>query len=196
MSHASASHLAPSDQDRINNILTDFFLSVVTSASEVGAVRPGEVAMRINSVSFFCINKSMWDDALVSSSTSTLDSSMDPDYATAAGSGDVYQSSIYDHPCAGLKKYMSLGTFYYAQGSSWDISTRLDRRTLHLDSEAGSGGHSIADYDDRFVWNSYMIEPLLEYRSRMEVEEQRIFDAGGFIVSRASTGRRDSTYQN
>ncbi len=187
----------------IMNIGQDLFLSVVTSASQVGAVRPGEVAMRVNAVSFFCINKSTWDNTHVSSA-SAYGNELEHDPYSPVGvesgggpgtSGDYSQPSIYEHPCASLRKYMATGTFYFAQDSTWDISTRLDRRipaakmreAVHgpgANSKGGDEEHDVGEYDERFVWNSYMLEPLLEYRKRLVEEERENFDTGGFIVSR------------
>ena len=152
----------------------DLFLAVATSAAEVGAIRPNEVAMRISTVSFYSINKSTWDDTLVSD---RIDSSAEVDAETQAS-----QASIYEHPCSGLKKYMANGTFYFAKQSSFDLSTRLDQRLTGARKGKQEVESDISEYDDRFVWNSYMLEPLLEYRSRLIEEERANFDGGGFVL--------------
>ncbi|KDN53180.1 DNase I-like protein [Tilletiaria anomala UBC 951] len=161
----------------IMNAGSDIFLACVTASSEVGAIRPREVVMRIGSVSFFCINKSLWDNTVVSESS--------PDHFNESSGPNTseVQSSIYTHPCAGLQKYMSGGTFYYAKDRTFDLSTRLDARLAATNDVArAEQPHGLSEYDSRFVWNTYMLESLIEYRSRLVEEERGNFDAGGFLM--------------
>jgi len=41
-------------------------------------------------------------------------------------------------------------------------------------------------YDERFVWNNYLIEPLLHFRSRLSSVERRRLDDSSMIVSESS----------
>lgn len=76
-------------------------------------------------------------------------------------------------------KIISAGTFYYALEPHWDISSRLSQR-LQRDS---SGSKDIANYDDRFVWNEYMVRSLLDFRERLDPQEKDELDSCQFIVS-------------
>ncbi|PWN50510.1 hypothetical protein IE53DRAFT_368846 [Violaceomyces palustris] len=163
------------------NVGHDLFVAVVTSAQEVGAIRPGEVIMRITSVSFYCVNRSIWDESLISDSGGGgVAGGVDPYDANAVVSETpIGQPSLYEHPCASLKKLLGTGTFYYAKGGGFDISTRLDKR---ISSPHSGNLHDLSQYDSRFVWNNYMIEPLMEFRERLEPSEKSRFDSECFLL--------------
>ncbi|PWZ02378.1 hypothetical protein BCV70DRAFT_198659 [Testicularia cyperi] len=162
------------------NVGQDLFVAVVTSAQEVGAIRPNEVAMRITAVSFFCVNRATWDESLVSDmSTSQLEPY---DSYTPAHDTVPAQPSVYEHPCASLRKLLSTGTFYYAKGGAFDISTRLDQRVADAIRTRTSSAHDISQYDSRFVWNNYMIEPLISFRDRLDSSDRARIDAECFLL--------------
>lgn len=118
-------------------------------------------------------------------------------------------ATIVEHPCTSIKKLLGTGTFYYAKDGSFDLSTRLEkriwtepkarrqpppppssgstnvglRRANESDSQAQMATvEGMSKYDDRFVWNSYMMEPLLDFRNRLEEPERRALDTEGFFV--------------
>ncbi|GAC94129.1 hypothetical protein PHSY_001698 [Pseudozyma hubeiensis SY62] len=161
------------------NVGQDLFVAVVKAAQEVGAIRPGETVMRITAVSFYCVNRSTWDDTLISEAPGSQ-----PETYESYGPGHegaVTQPSVYEHPCTSLKKLLSTGTFYFAQGGTFDLSTRLDQRL----AGAKSGqklGHDISHYDGRFVWNNYMIEPLISFRERLDKADRARIDSGCFLL--------------
>lgn len=74
-----------------------------------------------------------------------------------------------------LKKLLSSGTFYYS--SDFDLTRRMqdrsyDESTVALDS-----------LDAGFLWNSYMIQPLVNFRSRLSQSEKDALDASGILTS-------------
>ncbi|TKY85699.1 hypothetical protein EX895_005239 [Sporisorium graminicola] len=159
------------------NVGQDLFVAVVTAAQEVGAIRPGETVMRITGVSFFCVNRSTWDDMLISDAPGSQPETYDS-YGPGH-EGAVTQPSVYEHPCTSLKKLLSTGTFYFAQGGTFDLSTRLDKR---LAAATRLQEHDISQYDGRFVWNNYMIEPLISFRDRLERADRIRIDQGCFLL--------------
>lgn len=105
----------------------DVFLSVINHATRVATLRPGETVERIASVSFFCLNSGRWDDVVAVES-------LDHDFSDAAS---AYAPSPYgqnlsrrevtlEHPCQGLRKLLSNGTFYYS--TDFDLTNRLQDR--------------------------------------------------------------------
>lgn len=192
---------------------SDFFAAIVTAATLVGSIRPGEEVMRITSVSFFCVNRNAWDQTSFDGYGDAPGPLDTQGYATPLGGEPVQGassgSSVLEHPCASLRKLLATGTFYYARSGLFDISSRLDRRysrrpRRHEDApqtqqfkfpkpKDKAGTHDISNYDDRFVWNSYMIEPLMSFRQRLDAEERRRLDEECFLVSaqRGSGGARD-----
>ncbi|KAF9514763.1 hypothetical protein BS47DRAFT_1376435 [Hydnum rufescens UP504] len=168
----------------IINVGNDIFLAVVTFASFIGNMRPGsttpENVSRIQDVNFFSINSSAYDDLSSISeglaSPSFLDGSdVMRDPYSASGTQGTVPGSMYEHPCAPLIKILSSGTFYYATRPQWDLSTRLGLR-FH---RTGSG---MDGYDDRFVWNEYIVKSLLEFRERLDPLEAAELDLCQFII--------------
>ena len=162
------------------NVGQDLFVAVVTAAQQVGAIRPGEVVMRITAVSFYCVNRSTWDDTLISEAPGSQPETHDS-YGPGH-EGAVTQPSVYEHPCTSLKKLLSTGTFYFAQGGTFDLSTRIDKRLADVSKRGSASGHDISRYDGRFVWNNYMIEPLISFRERLEQADRARIDAGCFLL--------------
>lgn len=79
-------------------------------------------------------------------------------------------------------KILSLGTFYYTPSPQWDISSRLLRRV----SKGKHIGVDSFSYDERFVWNEYIVRSLLDFRDNLDPRERMELDLCQFIVSRFS----------
>lgn len=100
----------------------DVFLSVVTHATRVATLRPGETVERIASVAFFCLNSSEWDDVV----------SLDPVDSELSDANSVYGQNLrgrevtVEHPCTDLRKLLANGTFYYS--TDFDLTNRLQDR--------------------------------------------------------------------
>lgn len=182
------------------NVGNDLFVAIVQSAKEVGAIRPGEVVMRITSVAFHCLNKSIWDDYVIEDS---VGNGMDPlDQSFPDGSHSPIPTTgpvgLIEHPCYSLKKLLSTGTFYFALNGAFDISQRLSKRSeypakgrrraplppkLQMEQTASPAQNTDQwNYDPRFVWNTYMMDPLQEYRSKLDPSERNAFDGEGLLT--------------
>lgn len=164
-------------------LLPDMFLAVVISATDVGNTRPSapvpEIVSQIHDVGFFCLTSSTWDDLTLAAS--------DP-LASPSGYSDPADMYMRDytnsgtttpapeHPCAPLRKIISGGTFYYAMEPQWDISSRLQRRLARDEL------WDAATYDDRFVWNEFIVRSLLDFRDRLDLRERASLDHCQFIV--------------
>lgn len=99
----------------------DVFLCVVTHASRVATVRPGETVERILSVQFFCLNSADYDDVF---SIDLYDP--ESDYAAGYGQNLSRRDVPIEHPCQELQKLLSNGTFYYS--TDFDMTNRLQDR--------------------------------------------------------------------
>lgn len=150
------------------------FLVVVNGASKVATVRPGETVQRIHSVGFFCLTSSSYDELLNDEvnpyPTDTID-----DEGYEMGFGGRKEQSPLEHPCLALKKILSSGTFYYS--SDFDLTRRLQHRTTDAATV------SIDSLDAGFLWNSYMIQPLVDFRSRLAPRDKEALDASGILTS-------------
>ncbi|KAJ8086868.1 Inositol-1,4,5-trisphosphate 5-phosphatase 1 [Marasmius tenuissimus] len=153
----------------------DIFLALVTNAIEVGNTRPSaaspENVARIQDVSFYSLTSSIWDDLSIGSDSLGNDA-LDPALR------ESYTPQPYEHPCAPLTKILSSGTFYYAINSQWDLSSRLSRRVTgnkKVNNDLGS-------FDERFVWNEYIVRSLLDFRERLDQHEREDLDQCHFII--------------
>lgn len=120
------------------------------------------------------------------------------------------EPTTLEHPCQSIRKILSNSSFYYSH--AFDISTRLQARvakhagrTREGARHRGTGGFGGADsdqeldddetkqdedgyaeaaldHDARFLWNSYMVAPLLTFRSTLSGEMRGAFDGEGFAV--------------
>ncbi|RMZ82951.1 hypothetical protein DV737_g1751, partial [Chaetothyriales sp. CBS 132003] len=150
----------------------DVFISVVTGSVEVATLRPGETVQRIYAVEFYCLNRSDYDHAHgyppkpYSGQTFATD---DFDYSTS------YDDTLTEHPFHALQKLLSSGSFYYSQ--DFDLTRRLQDR---LDS---GGIVDISSLDEGLLWNSYMIDPLLQFRSRLASHERNALDDSRMLTS-------------
>ncbi|PWN31587.1 DNase I-like protein [Meira miltonrushii] len=162
------------------NIGSDLFVGIIDHANSVGSIRPGEKVQRVSSVRFYCLNKSLWDDNSLTYEDN-YGGSLDPQGPKAlpheAGYTPSAQAGIVEHPCASIRKLMSTGTFYFAQNGTFDLSRRLEKRIGAPNSTRRHG------FDERFVWNTYLMQSLHEYRSRLEPEERRALDKESFLTT-------------
>ncbi|KAF2649471.1 hypothetical protein K491DRAFT_698059 [Lophiostoma macrostomum CBS 122681] len=152
----------------------DIFLVVVNGASKVATIRPGETIQRIHSVGFYCLNSSNYD-ALLNDEVNPYPTDTVDDEGFEMGFGKGKGESPLEHPCLALKKLLSSGTFYYS--SDFDLTRRLQDRS----SDAATV--SIDSLDAGFLWNSYMIQPLVDFRSRLSPREKEGLDASGILTS-------------
>ncbi|KAF1914992.1 SacI homology domain-containing protein [Ampelomyces quisqualis] len=150
------------------------FLVVVNGASKVATVRPGETVQRIHSVGFFCLTSSHYD-ALLNDEVNPYPTDTIDDEGYEMGFGGRKEQSPLEHPCLALKKILSSGTFYYS--SDFDLTRRLQHRTTDAATV------SIDSLDAGFLWNSYMIQPLVDFRSRLAPRDKEALDTSGILTS-------------
>ena len=151
---------------------------------EVGNTRPSantpESVARIHEVCFYSLTSSTWDDFANSESTwnhsDTDIMSLRGDYAPGPG------AAVLEHPCLPLTKILSSGSFYFALEPQWDLSTRFSERLPSPGSTERGRAHDIADFDERFIWNEYIVRGLLDFRDRLDPQERGDLDRCQFIV--------------
>ncbi|KAK0667590.1 putative inositol-1,4,5-trisphosphate 5-phosphatase [Cercophora samala] len=148
----------------------DVFLCVITQASRVATIRPGETVERIEAVQFFCLNSAEYDDIVALDPYNDVDS----DAASVYGQG-LGRNQIVEHPCQELQKLLGNGTFYYS--TDFDVTNRMQDRPA--DAEA----FNIDNFDESFLWNSFMIRPLVEFRSRLQQQARDDLDASRILTS-------------
>ncbi|KAL8807496.1 MAG: hypothetical protein Q9182_000661 [Xanthomendoza sp. 2 TL-2023] len=127
----------------------------------------------------------------------TLDG-IDPDVAQYAvpddapyGHGHDPRENIVDHPCLELKKMLSGGTFYFSV--DFDLTNRLQDRYINrqsngtaitnVDRLSEGSAFDIDSLDEDFLWNGYMINPLIIFRSKLSKDEKTILDDSRMLTS-------------
>lgn len=162
----------------------DMFLAVVTSASNMGNARPSasspENVAKIHEVIFYSLTSSIWDDfsAMGESIPSPSFADQADTVSTNYQTGPSGQPPLLEHPCMPLTKILSSGSFYYALGPHWDLSSRLSDRISRGQGEK----RDIGSFDERFVWNEYIVRSLLDFRERLDIQEREELDQCQFIV--------------
>jgi hypothetical protein len=99
-------------------ISNDVFLCVITSASKVADVRPGETVQRISGVEFHCLNNADFDQ--------TFSSNPDPYSAESDFGQSLNRREPLEHPCVDLQRLLGNGSFYYS--TDFDVTNRLQDR--------------------------------------------------------------------
>ena len=155
------------------NIGDNLFLCVISGAVRVATVRPNEAVQRILSVDFYCLNSSEYDLELPQEFDPP---SSDIPYSHSHSHGPHGdENAILEHPCLELKRILSSGTFYYSV--DFDLTNRLQDR---LSEESA---FEVDSLDDGYLWNQYMINPLIKFRARLAQQEKESLDASRILTS-------------
>lgn len=77
---------------------------------------------------------------------------------------------------------MSNGRFYYSSGEgAFDLSTRFEERINRNASRKEANGYG-TEHDPRFLWNRFLIAPLIGFRDSLSTESKSTFDGLAFFV--------------
>ncbi|EAS28720.3 SacI domain and endonuclease/exonuclease/phosphatase [Coccidioides immitis RS] len=150
----------------------DVFLCVISSSASVASPRPKETVRKITNVDFYCLNRPDYDDTLGfhQENANYAHYSQESDYGTAFQGRDV----ITEDPFLELKKLLSDGSFYYS--TDFNLTNRVQDRINDV-------AFDIERLDESFLWNSYMIGPLLQFRSRLADHERHLLDSSQILSS-------------
>ncbi|KAK7228548.1 hypothetical protein V2G26_000718 [Clonostachys chloroleuca] len=155
----------------------EVFLSIITQAARVASVRPGETVEQIGGVAFYCLSSADYDDVVPLDAVEPEMSDAVSTYAQNSPYGQNLsrRDVLPEHPCHELRKLLSNGSFYYS--TDFDVTNRMQDRPMNSDS------FEIDNFDDAFLWNSYMIKPLVKFRSRLMSQEREALDASRILTS-------------
>ncbi|KAM3562283.1 hypothetical protein MY1884_001881 [Beauveria asiatica] len=154
----------------------EVFLSVITHAARTATVRPGETVEKIVSVAFYCLSTDEYDDVVPLEPYETESSDASSVYSTQSyGQSLSHRDLVVEHPCHELRKILSNGSFYYS--TDFDVTNRLQDRPINADS------FHIDSFNDMYLWNSFMISPLVKFRSRLLPQEREALDESRILTS-------------
>lgn len=155
---------------------SDVFLCVVNKAKKAATVRAGETVQQIESVEFHCLTRSDYDHLLTNQINPFPTDGLDADgFDQYSQHLQHARDPLTEHPCLKLKELLSGGSFYYS--ADFDLTKRLQDRPAEASSVA------IDSLDGGFLWNAYMIQPLVEFRSRLSDKEKTALDQSGILTS-------------
>ncbi|PRT56928.1 Polyphosphatidylinositol phosphatase INP52 [Wickerhamiella sorbophila] len=141
------------------NVGTDVFLCTITAHARTARPMPGRAVWRIHAVDFHCLTKSAWD------------------FLDAMPTMEIHHPGqspvdVNVHPCGGIRKLLNNGSFYYS--NDFDLTAVLQN--------SGDTKSFSLPLDASFMWNMFMMEELIVFRSRLAADEQQFMDAGGFLT--------------
>ncbi|KAL2866794.1 SacI domain and endonuclease/exonuclease/phosphatase family protein [Aspergillus lucknowensis] len=136
----------------------DVFVCVVTRSAKAATVRPGETVLRIEDVEFYCLNRSEDESSLFHDTESP--------YAT--------EDADVEHPFLALRKLLNDGSFYYSL--DFNLTDRLQDRSDKATA------FDIDSLDKDVLWNAYMIQPLLIFRSHLSPLDKQLLDSSQILT--------------
>ncbi|CCH40919.1 hypothetical protein BN7_453 [Wickerhamomyces ciferrii] len=134
------------------------FFCVITDQTQIGSPRPSEVIYKVKDVEFYCLNSLEFDNLTLNRYSSE-------------SNRERYEN---EHPCSKIRKLLTLG-FYYSR--DFDLTNNLQERSLNHDVN-----QMFTNYDKRFLWNIFMIQELLNFRSRILSSERYYLDRSEFLT--------------
>lgn len=156
---------------------SEIFMCVITKDVMIARLRPGETVNRISSVEFYSINSDAWDFLTLDMNGYTIDYNI-----SLAGSSVVDHNSKshigIEHPCASIRKLLSNGSFYYS--SNFDVATVLQYRGGIATTKQNI---ALEMADRSFMWNSFMTEGLVNFRSRLGDTQRQELDNCHFLAT-------------
>lgn len=144
------------------------FVAVITGA-QTGVASPVnyETIDKIYSVEFVSLASDEWDFAA------------DP----AAYDEDDEVRSV--HPCHELKKLLSTGSFYYS--NDFDLTSLLQNRGINSEklslNRPKDGPINLDHYRQEYMWNSFMMDQLLRFRSNLDSYAQNVVHSNRFLTT-------------
>ncbi|RDW93227.1 SacI domain and endonuclease/exonuclease/phosphatase family protein [Aspergillus mulundensis] len=147
----------------------DVFVCVVTRSSKAATVRPGESVLRIEDVDFYCLNRSEYESSLYYDTESSL-----ADEDLYSNAGPDARPGPTRNPFLSLKKLLTDGSFYYSL--DFNLTDRLQDRSDK------STAFDIDSLDKDMLWNAYMIQPLLLFRSHLSPREKQLLDSSQILT--------------
>ncbi|ODV82343.1 inositol-1,4,5-triphosphate 5-phosphatase [Suhomyces tanzawaensis NRRL Y-17324] len=157
------------------NVGANIYLGFITRELTVACPTVGENINKIAAVDFFCLNNDEWDH---------LHGSSDDIPQTSQNSQAQAQErdKSGEYPVNSVRKLLSSGAFFYSR--DFDVTSNVQERGLNR-SESDAQFTLLADsaFFQRFMWNWFMSSELIEFRNRLSLHEQIIFDSSGFLVT-------------
>ncbi|KAI5959861.1 INP53 [Candida pseudojiufengensis] len=143
------------------------FLAVITGAlTKVATPIANETVDKIYSVDFVSLDDNEWDFV-------ELDNSGYPVLTSDEMEDERYNRA--PHPCFEFKKLLSNGSFYYS--NDFDLTSTLQTRGVDEHME------NLNHYQPQYMWNSFLMDEMIKYRSNLDQHNQLILDDNKFLTT-------------
>ncbi|ODV59760.1 uncharacterized protein ASCRUDRAFT_36782, partial [Ascoidea rubescens DSM 1968] len=163
------------------NIGLNTFLCAITSKYQVATPLAHHSINRILSVEFFCLNDAKWDNYNLNQiNTNNFINNNYNNNSINLSTFDTFTATepninLIDHPCLDLQKLLSNGSFYYS--SDFDLTNNLETRGVV------SNSLSFDNYQDEYMWNSFMMTEMIQFRNKSSTDFKKILDNNGFLTT-------------
>ncbi|ANZ77981.1 BA75_05085T0 [Komagataella pastoris] len=180
----SPKHMKPLSRNKAHgflgliNVNEDVFLCVITGKTEVATPIDGETVNKIYNVEFHCLNRDAWDFLeLDGNGYPVTTSDVNEEALRSRGSNEATDNhlSYEQNPTYELRRLLSNGSFYYS--TNFDLTSTLQSRDVNSDSLSFDSFH--LDY----MWNSYMMKEVVNFRDRLPTDGKKILDRNGFLTT-------------
>lgn len=157
------------------------YIAVITGAvTEVAQPVPYESVNRIFAVEFLSISNSDWDFVSLDGNGFPIASGSDlDDYDSNSG-------TRVPHPCWELRKLLLNGSFYFS--NDFDLTSLLQNRGVNSSKLKAPQTDDRAEinvnhYQEQFMWNSFLMEEMLRFRSQLDEFSARALERNRFLTT-------------
>ena len=155
-----------------SNISCNYYRALTNVARPI----ENETVDKIYSVDFVSLNNDDWDFVELDSSGYPIVVNEEQDDDDNNITSDRY--ARVQHPCFELRKLLSNGSFYYS--NDFDLTSLLQNRGV---SSPDTRINSIDHYKPEYMWNSFLMDELIHFRSNLDTYNQLILDDNRFLTT-------------
>lgn len=159
------------------NVKDNLFLLFISSAVTVASPRLDEDVQRITGVEIFCLNSDEYDWQFQRGVSNLISTTDDDDFEQLGGD----EKLLTEGPVPSVRKLLSLGSFFFSY--QFDVSSTIQERgfrDMQLPRFTLMGD---LPYQNQFMWNTFLVSELIEFRARLSVFEQACFDSSRFLTT-------------
>lgn len=161
------------------NVKDKLYLVFVSSAVTVATPRIDEDVQKITGVEVFCLNSDEFDWQFLKQIHTPVSSGTEDDYFELQSTDDKLLLTAGSVPS--VRKLLSLGSFFFSH--QFDVTSTIQERgfrDMQLPKFSLMGD---LPYQRQFMWNSFLVSELIEFRGRLTPYEQTCFDSCGFLIT-------------
>lgn len=144
------------------NVKKHIFIGFVTAHKHVALPVIGENVQQIESTEFYCLNSDAYDKPP----------------QPLGEDGD--RPASYRHKAHTVKKLLDDGTFYFSR--EFDVTANLQERGILAMGRPYATLFADTPNGRPFWWNRFMNRELIEFRNKLNADEQAQFDRSGFLI--------------